>query len=82
MIAMKQALEAQEFHYEPCTRTVGPRGGVRISQAVWRRNGATQTWKTRPEHFRIPVKYGMYDFGQIWHYDATSYHAAEDCPLP
>ena len=24
-----------------------------------RRNGKTQTWKTRPDHFGIPVKYGF-----------------------
>lgn len=24
-----------------------------------RRNGKTQTWKTRPLEFRIPVKYGL-----------------------
>lgn len=22
-------------------------------------NGVVQTWKTRPDHFRIPVKYGF-----------------------
>ena len=30
-----------------------------------RRNGKTQTWKTRPGLFRIPIKIGMYDYGQI-----------------
>ena len=31
----------------------------------WRRNGATKTWKTRPTHFRIPVKHGLYNYGYI-----------------
>lgn len=31
----------------------------------WRRNGRTQTWKTRPGEFRIPVKHGLYAYGQI-----------------
>lgn len=30
-----------------------------------RRNGKTQTWKTRPDEFRIPVKYGLYDYYNI-----------------
>jgi hypothetical protein len=30
-----------------------------------RRNGKTQTWKTRPEEFRIPVKHGLYDYFNI-----------------
>lgn len=30
-----------------------------------RRNGKTKTWKTRPTEFKIPVKYGMYDYFYI-----------------
>jgi len=30
-----------------------------------RRNGSTKTWKTRPEEFKIPVKYGLYEHGYI-----------------
>lgn len=30
-----------------------------------RRNGATKTWKTRPGEFKIPVKYGMYEYFYI-----------------
>lgn len=32
-----------------------------------RRNGKTQTWKTRPSEFRIPVKYGLYEYFNITH---------------
>lgn len=32
-----------------------------------RRNGRTQTWKTRPGHFRIPVKAGLKSYGEITH---------------
>lgn len=37
---------------------------------LWRcrRNGATQTWKTRPGEFRIPIKAGHNRYGQITHY--------------
>lgn len=30
-----------------------------------RRNGATKTWKTRPNEFRIPAKHGLYDYFYI-----------------
>lgn len=32
---------------------------------VCRRNGKTQTWKTRPDDYRIPVKAGFRSTGQI-----------------
>ncbi len=28
-------------------------------------NGAVKIWKTRPNDFRIPFKYGMYDYGYV-----------------
>jgi hypothetical protein len=33
----------------------------------WRINGKVQTWKTRPEDFKVPVKYGLYSYGYITH---------------
>jgi len=30
-----------------------------------RRNGRTQTWKTRPNDFRIPIKIGYKTYGAI-----------------
>lgn len=30
-----------------------------------RRNGKTKTWKTRPEEFKIPCKYGLYEYFYI-----------------
>jgi hypothetical protein len=37
------------------------------SGAYWlcRRNGATQTWKTRPDDFRVPIKAGLKVYGAI-----------------
>lgn len=32
-----------------------------------RRNGKTQTWKRKPNEFRIPVKYGLYEYFNITH---------------
>ncbi len=72
MITKYQALTAQRFH-EDATCTPA-------RAATWRRNGATQTWKTRPYDFRIPVKYGLYDYFQITETNADQFHAEEDCP--
>lgn len=38
-----------------------------------RRNGRTATWKTRPGHFRIPVKYGLRDCFYIDHTNADEW---------
>lgn len=42
-----------------------------------RRTGKTKTWKTRPKHFKIPAKYGLY---QSFYIDHTNCHmwVAED----
>jgi hypothetical protein len=32
---------------------------------TYRQNGKIQFWKTRPEDFRIPVKRGLYEYGEI-----------------
>ena len=47
---------------------------------LWRRNGKTQTWKSRPNDFRVPVKHGLYDYAQIREFDAVAYHTEENCP--
>lgn len=31
----------------------------------WRKNGATKFWKTRPNEFRVPVKFGLYQYDYI-----------------
>ena len=81
MLTMTDALIANEFHYGTCTRTVGPRGGVTIKREIWRRNGRTQTWKTRPNDYRVPVRYGMRTYGSIQSKHAANIHTVADCPL-
>lgn len=84
----QNALTARQFHHaDDCAQTVtyGPRGGATYPRTEsWRRNGATQTWKTRPGEFRIPVKYGIRTYGQLFSgLDAVSWHigTAEECPI-
>jgi hypothetical protein len=35
------------------------------SPTTYRQNGKIQFWKTRPEDFRIPVKRGLYEYGEV-----------------
>ncbi len=85
MITKEQALTANFFHYcgrVTCFSRVGPRGGVTTVITVCRRNGATQTWKKDVTRFRVPVKSGLYSYGEITQNNAGDWHTAEDCPLP
>ena len=68
-----------EFHRGVCVKHVGPRGGVRLSVETWRSNGRAKSWKTRPEAFRLPIKYGLYGYGAIDERNAGEYHLASEC---
>ena len=84
MITKEQALTAKEFHFtgkHECLRIEGPRGGLTLRQTVCRRSGQTQTWKRDTARFRVPVKYGLYESGEITQDNAQDWHAAGDCPL-
>lgn len=74
------------FHFEGdggCWRKTGPKGGVKQQTIEVRRNGGVQTWKTRPDEFRMPVKYGIRarDQFSVTHNDAWQYHTPDKCPL-
>lgn len=77
----EEAFRAKEFHKGKCVRGIGSRGGVTVVQEIWRRSGQTKTWKTRPEQFRIPVKYGLRNSSYIDQYDLEKMHTADTCPL-
>ena len=84
MITKTEALAANHFHYtgkHECTRIVGPRGGIKISIVECRRNGQTKLWKTRPNHFRVPLKYGLYEHAYLDHDNAQYWHTPDNCPL-
>jgi len=73
MITKAMAMSTREFHYAPaCT----PK---RVEN--WRRNGMTQTWKTRPNEFKVPVKFGLRAYSYITDLNCHEFHRAEDCPL-
>ena len=63
MITMQDALDAHigsEFH------GLSADGRKIITVRV---NGRCQTWRTRPAEFRLPIKYGMWEYGEITHND-------------
>lgn len=74
-ITREQALTLGTFHW-PWKRTTD----TEQQCAVWRRNGQTQTWKTRPDDFRVPVKWGLRRYGQITQAEAGAFYAPADCP--
>lgn len=80
-LTREQALSANEFHHGNCRRTIGKRGGVKESITRARRNGRTQTWKRDATRWRVPIKLGLYQYGDITPERAREWHVPEDCPL-
>lgn len=81
MVTKAQALTANNFHMDACTRVVGPRGGIQERITQFRRNGRTVTWVTRPDDFRIPVVHGLKSYGYITDRSARDFHIAAECPI-
>lgn len=82
-IALGKGTLHAEIHCEvmrKCIRIVGKRGGITQKNVRVRPSGKCQTWKTRPNEFRLPVKYGLYENGAITHENAGSFHLADECP--
>ena len=46
---------------------------------VWRRNGASRTWKTRPDAFKVPIKRGLYAYEYLTDFNAWLFHVEADC---
>lgn len=70
MITKDQAMTAQHFVARYDFNADG-------SNQVWRRNGKTKTWKTRPNDFAVPVKRGLYEYGIITQNNAASFDIEE-----
>lgn len=78
---MAQALTTDRFHYGECSKRVGPKGEVYIKREEWRRIGKNKTWGTRPDEFRIPIKYGMRSYDEINAGNVERFHAESDCEV-
>lgn len=80
MVTKQQAMTAREFHYGTCKLIVGPRGGTTDKREVWRANGACKLWKTRPDDFSLPIKYGFNGpYSYINNLNAEEFHVAAEC---
>lgn len=90
MVTKEQAIQAglnkTEFHYEDnrfiCKKIIGKRGGIKFIVEIWRSNGKCQTWKTRPNEFLLPIKYGFHGpYDYISHINCKSFHLASECKV-
>lgn len=70
MITKEQALTANHFTH------VSLKNSDKKTPARCRRMGKTQTWKTRPNEFKIPVKHGLYDSFYITQENASEWNVA------
>lgn len=82
MVTKQQAMTERHFHMNGCSKTVGPRGGETFTCYRWRASGMCQTWKTRPDDFRLPIKFGMYRSYKLTQDTAHEFHVASECPVP
>ena len=79
-----QAIEAggkyhSELHYGECKTVVGPRGGEKHKIEIWRVNGACKLWKTRPERFMLPIKWGFKGpYSYVTENNAALFHLADE----
>lgn len=69
MVTKSQAILADNFTH------VSKKNSDKTALRV-RRTGKTQTWITRPNEFKIPVKYGLYESGYITHLNAHEWNVA------
>lgn len=70
-VTKEDCIKGGVFHHGDCT----PKKAYR-----WRSNGACKTWVTRPDEFRLPIKFGLRSYDYITERNASMFHRAEDCP--
>jgi hypothetical protein len=68
------AMTANDFFHRTATTKNG-KAPLRC-----RRNGRTKTWKRQPGVFRIPVKYGLYDYFYIDNNNADEWSTVPNPP--
>ena len=69
MLTKDQAMTASYFEHV----TLKNKDGTALRA---RRNGQTQTWKTRPDEFRIPAKHGLKDYFNITEKTASEWRVS------
>lgn len=74
----------QELHYtgkSNCHIIRGVRGGEKEKIVRVRVTGKCQTWKTRPDDFRLPVRYGLRENSAVTPANQSDFHLPHECPL-
>lgn len=83
MITREQALNLHsraELHCGECKHIISKRGAEQFKSEVWRVNGLTRIWKTKPTEFSVPIKYGFNGPYSYVHQDnADAFHLASEC---
>jgi hypothetical protein len=79
VVTKQQAIEGSDFHYGTCRIMIGPSGGRNLAIEQWRRNGQTKLWKSRPDEFQVPIKWGLRGYGYLTQQNATLFHLASEC---
>lgn len=78
----KALKRGDRVHYtgnHPCSRTVGPKGGVKTRIMECRVSGEPRTW-VRSNRVYVPVQYGMYTHGHINAGNLEIFHLPAECP--
>lgn len=76
MITKEQAMTGSRFYHT--TLRYKRRGKDTNEPIECRANGKCKTWKTRPNEFRLPVKYGMKECFYITQDNAHEWCATKD----
>jgi hypothetical protein len=78
-ITKDQAMSLDRFHDDGTCPVNAGMSGREKGPAIWRRTGRTKTWVTRPDDFRVPVAYGLYQHSHVTPTN-NNVHAEADCP--
>lgn len=86
MVTKEQAetLPLNEIHYHDANFTTAGVSKAYLELArqkcyKWRRNGQTKTWKTKPNEFKVPIKYGIRVYAYLTHENADKFFLPEEC---
>lgn len=64
-----------------CSKTVGPRGGITENITRVRVSGSCKTWKTRPNEYHLPIKWGLRESYWIDEDNNRSFHLPSECEV-
>jgi hypothetical protein len=70
MVTKEQAMTATRF------KQVARYDGKTCSNN-WRASGKCKTWKTRPEEFKLPIKFGLYESSYLTHENCNLFEVEE-----